>query len=411
MTDGKDKFYFRLQLVVFVVVSALAVLASFRLDAELEKYMPESQPIASVFNKRPSGLSGLFEIAESVGIDCAAWLLPYRDLKNKTGMLVIIAPNDSLQDFEADQILAWVGRGNRLLYLDRFDFKMFRRLLEKIHVEITDGKELTNSAISVKENVGKKPEFSHVSQLHLTADNRLRGGKPLVEDTGGALLTELPHGKGKIYLGTVPTLCANRLLADKNSWSNFQFIVNIFRAEKGGIIFDEHCHGYSESDNVFGFLARRTPGLVFCQIILLLALAIWSASRRFGKLKKAQTPRKISNLEYINGLSNTYRRAKANIAVLEIIFQNLKINLCKVNGISPNETTEEIVSQLKSSSRATSQSENDRIAQLFDTVTNHMQSKNLSDKQLKEIIVECDAISQSMTTSAKSLTAPKIQNN
>lgn len=397
MTAEKEKFYFRLQLVTFVIISALAVFASTKLDADLEKYMPESQPIASIFNKRPSGVSGLFEIARSVGVDCVAWLSPYRDLKNTTGMLVIIGPTESLKDFEADQILAWVSKGNRLLYLDRFDFKMFRRLLDKVHVEITDGKELTNHPIAVKKQEEDQLEFSHVSQLHVTAENRLRGGKPLIEDRGGALLTELSHGKGKIYLGTIPTLCANRLLADEHYWSNFQFIVNVFRAERGGIIFDEHCHGYSEADNVFAFLARRAPGLVFAQILLLLTLAVWSGSRRFGRLKKANTPRKISNLEYINGMSNTYRRAKANIAVLEIIFQNFKTSLCKNSGINPNESDEKITAQLQSSTILRNERQTERVARLFSTVATHIESKQLTDKQLKEIVVECDSLNRAMT--------------
>jgi hypothetical protein len=172
MRGDKESFYFRLQLVAFVIVSALAVFASIGFDTELEKYLPESQPLASIFNKRPSGLSGLFEIAESVGVTCAAWMSPYRELKKKEGMLVIIAPSDSLKDFEAEQILTWVGKGNRLLYLDRFDFKMFRRLLEKIDIDITDGKELTNFPITIDEKQESQPVFSHVSQLRITADNR-----------------------------------------------------------------------------------------------------------------------------------------------------------------------------------------------------------------------------------------------
>jgi len=402
MSVGKEKLYFRLQLVTFVIISALAVFASIGFDAELEKYLPESQPLASIFNKRPSGLSGLFEIAEGVGVTCAAWLSPYRDLKKKNGMLVIIAPSDSLKDFEAEQILCWVGKGNRLLYLDRFDFKMFRRLLEKIDVEITDGKELTNFPISINQKSESQPEFSHVSQLHITADNRIKGGTPLVEDRGGALLTELTHGNGKIYLGTVPTFCSNRLLSDKSYWSNFQFIINIFRAEKGDIIFDEHCHGYSESDNVFGFLVRRTPGLVFCQLILILALLVWSQSRHFGRLRKADTPRKISSLEYIKGLSNTYRRARANIAVLEIIFQDFKIRLCKNNGISPGESDESIVEQLNSSTKATIGKDSDRVSRLFGSVGNYLQSKHLTNKQLKEVVVECDKINKICTLSTAS---------
>ena len=225
-------------------------------------------------------------------------------------MLVIIAPMNHLKSSRQSKYFHGSKKETVSLYLDKFDYKMFRRLLDKLNVEVADGTELIDSRIESRIASKKCCQNSHdVNKLRLSSDNRIKGGEPLLADKSGTLMSELTVGKGKIYLGTIPNLCANRRLADKEYWSNFQLLVNIFRTSSGGVLFDEYCHGYTDAGNVFAFLAARTPGLVFKQMLCILLLLVWSHSKRFGRVKKAETPRKISNLEYINGLANTYRRA------------------------------------------------------------------------------------------------------
>jgi hypothetical protein len=66
-----------------------------------------------------------------------------------------------------------------------------------------------------------------------------------------------------------------------------------------------------------------------------------------------QNTRKISNLEFIYGLSNAYKRAKANAASLEIIGSVLRTKLCKAMGISPYEPTDRVLAAWKTSILAT----------------------------------------------------------
>jgi hypothetical protein len=385
------------QLMLFIAASALAVWVGVAYDDELQKYLPEGRSLASIFNKRPSGLSGLYEIGLKVGLECQSWSLPYRQLPDVKGMLVIIAPTDSLAEYEAEQILNWVSAGNDLVYLDHLSFQMTRRLSDKLGVKAKDGEELTDQNLPVSEN--SHPEFAHVHNLRVSAESRVVGGRSLLTDKSGTLFAEIQHGKGRVYLGTVPTLCANRRLADKGDWSNFQFLVNIFRTTHGAIMFDERCHGFSQATNVFVFLAKRTPGLVFMQLMIILLAAVVSSAQRFGRTAQLIGHRKISNLEYINGLASTYRRAKANATVLEILSQSFRTKFCKAAGVSPHESNDKIISQLLAASdREDVQRSVRQLSLTLEQVDQVLANKTVPDAQLRALVEACDKITDQLPT-------------
>src|SRR5262249_18376545 len=150
-----------------------------------------------------------------------------------------------------------------------------------------------------------RPEFSHVSSIVVTAENRLDGGTPIISDEDGALLCEAKHGSGRVLVGVMPSLCANRRLTSQAEWPNFQFMINLLRTTGGEILFDEFCHGYSNASNVFVFLAKGPLGPLAFQALLLALVAIVSLSQRFGSAAVLPVTRRISNLEFIDGLTNT----------------------------------------------------------------------------------------------------------
>ncbi len=384
------------QLSILVAISALAVYVGSAFDEQIQNYIPEQRVLSSIFNKKPSGLSGLSELLKKVGLSAHPWLLPYRNLRSAHGMLVIIAPSTSPAEFEAEQILNWVHTGNDLIYLDHFSFKMTRRLLEKLSLNIADSTELRDESVPVD---ATKAVFAHVPGLTLTSDTMITGGQPVVSFNDKAIFSELKYGKGRILIGTAPNLCANRRLSERNNWANFQFLVNWMSTATGDIMFDERCHGFSESGNVFVVLGRSPWGAVFLQVMLLLAVGVYSASKRFGATSVALDLRKISNLEFINGLSNAYRRAKANSAIYEITGQALRNRLSKFLSISPHEPTVKIIEawNLRLESNPA------KYAQLRDTVPKFLhdfdqaiEQKNISDSQFKALILSCDKITEQL---------------
>jgi len=339
-----------LQIVTLLIISFGAVVTGMAVDQQMDNYMPEAHTLPSVFNHKPSGTSGLMEIASKAGMKCKEWVLPYRQLSLINGALVIISPSESLADFESKQILNWVKEGNNLIYLDQFDYKFTRRLLSEISVDATEGTALVDSTIKLDV---AKPEFSHVHALTVTTDMRLTGAPSLVSDNSGIIFAVVKHGKGTIMIGTVPSLVSNRRLSTPSEWPNFQFMVNCLRNTHGDVWFDERCHGFSNNANVFVYLMRGATGAVVMQLLLALSLGVVSAAQRFGRKERLQNKRKISNLEFIYGLSNAYKRAKANAASLEIIGTALRTKLCKALGISPYEPTDRVLDAWKSSILAT----------------------------------------------------------
>lgn len=397
------------QLGMLLVVSAIAAYVGISFDENMDRFMPEAGVLTSIFNKKPSGLSGLAEIARRAGIDAHPWQLPYRQLTSVKGMLVIVQPSESLSDFESEQIINWVKKGNDLVYLDHFAFKFTRRLLQQIGLGTKDGKELENQVIKV--SADSVPEFQHVNQLVVDSDRRLTGGNSIVrDDDESALMTVVRAGKGRILVGTTPSMFSNRRLSQRENWGNFQFIINWFGTANGDILFDERCHGYSSATNVYQFLLHGATGLVFLQMLLVFLIAVF-ASKRFGAAKNVRVVRKISSLEFINGLSSAYRRAHANTAVLEIIGQSFRNKLCKALGISPHETREAIMAAWTQRRGR----ESEMLGRFLEEYERALNERHISDAQLVTLVTSCDKIADEsrdlLATGAGNLASKEVPND
>lgn len=403
------------QLLALVVVCSFLVYASLSSDKQLNKIMPEARTWASSTNLRPSGMSAFFELTEKLFSPqrlVKKWELPYRILggsKKATaqvesdsamlsacqpppmvhGVLIIISPDQSLANFEIEEILSWVERGNYLVYLDSFVLRTSRRLLDKTAMTV---RQLEPPATDKKSD----PRFDvkyydHLRQLTVSADHSIKGGSKVATVDGACIIAEKEYGKGRILVASCPSLVSNRQINQAQYWSNFQFLYNWLATTEGEIFFDERCHGLSQGINVFYYFLRGPAGCVLAQIGLLLLVAVLSTNQRFGAITPIKVSRQISNLEHINGLSNTYMRAKAKQAVIEIIWQNTRLKLCKFLQISPHESSERLLEELKANGGEQTSS----MAMTADRCEKAIVNRDLSDDQLIELVESCDKISQS----------------
>lgn len=379
------------QILALLVVSVFAVYTGASFDEEWKKLMPEGRQLASTYNKRATGLQALYKLTEAVGKPASVWEQPYRHLTGSTGMLVIIAPTESLQPFQFDQILSWVKKGNDLVYIDDLSFQMTDHLAQKLKVKVkstTAGKNKSQDLDITP--AGNLPELAHVKTLRLSSSARIEGGQPVAQDEIGAFLTVVRYGEGRVLLGTCPSILANNTIAKKEFWGNFQFITNWFRTAGGTIFFDEYAHGFSGGTNVFVHLSRGPLGLVATQILIILAVAIISESQRFGAARSLDTRRKISNLEFISGLSHAYRRAKANPAVLEILFHSFRNRLSRALAVSPHEPVERL-QEAWQQSKFNSSFNLDRLLKQYEEF---MTRREVSDADLKTMLETCDKITE-----------------
>lgn len=368
-------------IVGFILVSMFLGWVGMAYDENMQKWLPETTSNPSAYNKKQSGTSGLLEIATKTGMHCRMWLLPYRQLQTQKGTLCVFSPVGSLQDFEVEQILHWVKTGNRLIYLDHFNYSLSRHLLQKLHIDTIDGDKLKDAQIK---SAGDIDQFTHVKSLTVSTDTRLKGGTALLEDKSGTLITKLPYGKGEIILGTVPNLCANSRLTEKGQWGNFQFLINLCRPFSGELMFDERCHGYSKSSNVLIFLAKSPSGFVFGQTLLILALALFGSFHRFGKTRELKITRRLSSADFIEGLSNVYRRARANLLAAEIISRSYRTNWCKITNTSSHDTEAELKEKWVQQNAGNEQMNNwsQTAGDLLEKVSSAQSDRRLSDSEL-----------------------------
>ncbi len=379
------------QLIALFVISSAAVVVGGSFDREMEKFLPEGVALASTYNRKPSGLSAISEIARQVGYSCQTWEAPYRQLNDTVhGVLVIVDPVQSLQEFECEQILEWVDKGNRVIFVDQFLYPFTRLLLDKVGCKVEEmDAGLEEEPVSVNQ---EQPEFKHIQKIVVTADTLVKGGREILpHDDNGALIVEVQHGAGSIVVSTIPALWTNRRLVKKESWQNFQLFTNLVGDPKGDVMFDERCHGFTGASNVFIFLARGPVGLVVAQLLLILAVGCISNWQRFGAATVIDRSRKISNLEFIYGLANAYRRAKANTTVLEIIGQGFRHKICKDAGVSPHDANDKLVESWRAQA---GDADAGNLAAYLADYDRRLQSEQLSDNDLKALICSLDKISE-----------------
>lgn len=399
------------QIAALLAISAFAVYAAAAFEEEKDKFLPELRLDASTYNKRQSGLLAVYELTSMIGQKVSTFERSYRQLPTSTNnMLIVISPTESLREFEISQILRFVERGNDLVYFDDFTLEMSHSILSRLKVKprINSSEEKPKPIDVIPK--GSLPELAHVKTMRLASAVRLdtHDGQTVAEDDSGAFITLLKHGKGRIWLGTVPDFLSNKNIAKKEYWGNFQLAANWFRTIGGTIYFDERAHGYTGGTNVFIYLSRGPAGLIFFQLDLILVIAVLSEARRFGAARRLDGRRKISNLEFINGLSNAYRRAKANPAVLEILFHAFKNKLSRTLAVSPHEPTERLVEAWSQSKHAGSFN----LAALLKQYEEFMTRREVKDSDLKTMIASCDKINESTQDSLTILsTKPRTGGN
>jgi hypothetical protein len=373
------------QITLLIVVSVLSVYAGLSLDERIQGFIPEVRIFPSIFNKRQTGLSALYEVAQQAKMECKPWQKPYRELNTASGLLVIVSPSVSISQAELDQILKWVKRGNELIFLDDFLLGSSREVLRALNLHLVEATPINDAAFTPSRPIR---EFAHVSKLTVTARTRISGGRPLIEDAHGSLLTELDYGKGRILLGTVPGFCANASITNSLYWPDFQFLLNWFDTAHGSVMFDERCHGFSSSSNLFAFLLAEPPGYVFCQLMLILAIAVASQHQRFGQVQLNVEKRKSSNLQFIEGFANTYQRVGGGLAALEIIVQDFRVWLCRQLNVSPHAADADLVQALSVEQPETAEG----LKSFFQNFERLSQKKTISPHDLVQQVRTCDLL-------------------
>jgi hypothetical protein len=374
-------------LVVLILVCIPAVLVGSAFSDSMSQVLPETLPFPSTFNKKPSGYSAMFEVAEKVNLKPKRWQSAYRTLsKDAHGTLIMVLPWEVPSRNDVDNIMKWVAKGNDLIYLDFFTYRSGQKFLEQLNLRSVARTSIKEKVVPVSPGV---PESEGLPHLIVSSEAAIVGGTPIIaEDKTGSLLVTVQHGKGRVLIGSVPELCANKYIANPDYRANFQFLANWLASSKQPLLFDEKSHGYSSGSNVFFFVLRSPVGFVILQLLFIALIAFISLNQRFGKALNVPVSRKISNLEFIEGLASTYRRARARDTAWAMMFHPLKAKLCKTLGVAPDASmTELAVAWSEQSGKNESE-----CRQFLEKAQSALERNSLSDEELNELVAMSDKL-------------------
>lgn len=385
------------QLGIFLVVSTAAAVIGVHFKEKFARFVPENLSNPSAMNKKPSGSSGFYELTKLVGLKSYVWKLPYRDLKSVKGQLVIVGPKESLSKLEIDEVMNWVSAGNDLVYLDQFSNPYSKSILQPLSLFVFDAgahqnvQALTKAELPVTRFVGI-PVVSYVSSF------QVGNGTPILKAGNDIVLMETHHGAGRVLIGTTANLIANANLA-KNG-ANFQLLANWLRLNDRPVYFDERSHGLTQGKNLISTIFSGTTGILLVELLIIFTLAVASAAQRFGQRLTRNNQRKISNLEFVSGIANSYRRAKATNLASEVLSHNLKMKLGKFLGqsTSDDQTLAIMYWQMMAEAKNVKSTEDDKSRLINTLAFAGTKDARISAQELAEIAAYCDKIQETLET-------------
>jgi ribosomal protein L12E/L44/L45/RPP1/RPP2 len=149
-------------------------------------------------------------------------------------------------------------------------------------------------------------------------------------DERGALLADFARGRGRIIVLSDPFIVANNGITRAD---NLQLAVNVLTSGGGLIAFDEYHQGRGETHNQLITYFAGTPVIaMFAQVVLIVAIVVWSRGRRFARPLPAPLPDRRSKLEFVASMAELQQRARAFDLALENIYSRTRRALARYGG-------------------------------------------------------------------------------
>ena len=152
-----------------------------------------------------------------------------------------------------------------------------------------------------------------------------------IAGSGRNLLVEAPFAGGRIVLLSDPYIVSNSGISLVD---NSRLAINIVTSRDGTIAFDEYHQGYGADTNRFFQYFEGTPVIaIFLQCGLLVALVLFSQSRRFARAVPEPEPDRLSKLEYVSAMAELQQRTQAYDLAIENIYADFRRRVCSLIGV------------------------------------------------------------------------------
>lgn len=188
-------------------------------------------------------------------------------------------------------------------------------------------------------------ELAVSGALRLDAEepfSRRAGGEVtvLARDDAGVVVAMRSWGAGRLIVFSDTFPLTNRGLGRAD---NALLLVRVLEGVCGGagsgarVLFDEYHHGFRELAGGVWALVEffRTPaGWAALQALVVLAGWLYLGGRRFGRPVSEPRPQRRSQVEFVEALSEAYRRARGGPLALELLRRRFQERVSEALGLS-----------------------------------------------------------------------------
>ena len=381
-------------ILTFVVIIGLLVILNSLTFVRKEKVQDlETFPNRSTYHSGPTGTRALHDFLNESGYKVMRWRESPERLFSESGkrvntFVVIGRTQIEFTGNEAEALRDWVGRGGRLVLIDRkvdeaiapksegwslrareWDYPTFDDNpgdVQQMTRGVTALKPvqptiLTNTIKSVmpsrfasrlsvipppKEEVTVNTSDDEEAPPPRAALKATTPSAPVIHigNREGALLVDYAYGAGRIVVLADPYIVTNSGIKLDD---NLQLAINTLSAGSGLIAFDEYHQGKGISQNPWAGYFAGTPVLaIVAQIGLVILLVVWTNARRFGRpLPLAQTDRR-SSLEFVASMAELQERSRAFDLAIENIYTRTRRVLARYAGMDYNSSRSEIAQRV-----------------------------------------------------------------
>jgi Domain of unknown function (DUF4350) len=378
-------------LTIVVILALLVILNTVTYVKEQKVNDSELTANRSTYHAGPTGTRALYDFLSESGYQVMRWRESTDKLLSDSGssvktFVVVGTTQLPFSEEESQSLLQWIGKGGQLVLIDR---EPDRQLLPEagkwlvssrqfdfppVDLDATDSNQMTDKVVPLKpvqptlltQGIKEVQPSRFAARIKVTAEKRNASNNakskadvviesesnaeqspaPIthIADRDGALLVDYTYGRGRITLLSDPYIIANNGIRLKD---NLQLSINTLTNVRGLVAFDEFHQGKGISQNEFASYFAGTPVLaIAAQIVALLLLIIWTASRRFARpLPLAHVDRR-SSLEFVASMSELQERSQAFDLAVENIYSRTRRVLARYAGVDYNSPRSEVASRV-----------------------------------------------------------------
>jgi hypothetical protein len=380
-------------LTIVVILGILVLLNTITYVKEQKVNDSEWTANRSTYHAGPTGARALYDLLSESGYQVMRWrettdkLLG--DAGSKVTTLVVLGRTQlPFTDDEAESLLAWVKKGGQLVIIDRqpdphllpksgiWSVNARQLDLPGLDIDPTDPKQMTDKIVALQpvqstlltqdvqevlpsrfaariQVIAEKPPPAKHGADHEATEvlidedgEQAISPAPVVEiaDRDGALLVDYSYGSGRITLLGDPYVVANNGIRLKD---NVRLAINTITSANGLVAFDEYHQGKGITQNEFASYFAGTPILaIAAQLVALILLFIWTASRRFARPLPLPHIDRRSSLEFVASMSELQERSRAFDLAVENIYSRTRRVLARYAGVDYNSSRSEVAARV-----------------------------------------------------------------